>query len=146
MADPISAFFASLATAAAPAATAAVPAATAAGTTAAMTAPSILGGGLTGAGMMTAGAPIIPGLLTTATPSALGTLGGTAMGAAEAAIPGSIESAGLVLNPATGTYLNPEYFALAESGMPLYTGGGSALSQLGTGLGSLGTIPFHYRD
>jgi len=144
MADPISAFFASLATAAAPAATAAtaaVPAATAAGTTAAMTAPSILGGGLTGAGMMTAGAPIIPGLLTTATPSALGTLGtlgGTAMGAAEAAIPGSIESAGLVLNPATGTYLNPEYFALAESGMPLYTGGGSALSQLGTGLGSLG--------
>ena len=30
-------------------------------TTAAMAAPSILGGGMTGAGMMTAGAPIVPG-------------------------------------------------------------------------------------
>ena len=136
--DPVTA------TAVATAATAAA-APTAATVLPAVAAPSILGGGLTGAGMITAGAPIIPGLLTTAAPSALGTLGtlgtlgGTAMGAAEAAIPGSIESAGLVLNPATGTYLNPEYFALAESSMPLYTGGGSALSQLGTGLGSLGS-------
>ena len=53
-------------------------------TTAAMSAPSILGGGMTGAGMMTAGAPIVPGLLTSATPSmfgGLGALGGVAMGA-----------------------------------------------------------------
>ena len=53
-------------------------------TTAAMAAPSILGGGMTGAGMMTAGAPIVPGLLTSATPSmfgGLGALGGAAMGA-----------------------------------------------------------------
>jgi len=45
----------------------------------------------------------------------------------------------LVFNPSTGTFLNPEYFALAESGMPLYTGAGNTLSQVGTGLGSLGS-------
>jgi hypothetical protein len=77
MADPISALFASLVAAAGPAATAA---GTTAGTTAAMAAPSILGGGMTGAGMMTAGAPIVPGLLVSSTPSMLGSLG--AMGSA----------------------------------------------------------------
>ena len=88
--------------------------------------------------------------------SLLGVGGGAAGGASEAvgstagaaipgaaipgaAIPGSIESAGLVLNPATGTYLNPAYFAGATSGLPLYTGAGSTLSQIGTGLGSLGS-------
>ena len=45
----------------------------------------------------------------------------------------------LVFNPSTGTFLNPQYFAGATSGMPLYTGAGSALSQIGTGLGSLGS-------
>jgi len=71
MAEPISALFSSLAAAG----SSALPAATA---------PSILGGGMTGAGMMTAGAPIVPGLLTSATPSmfgGLGALGGAAMGA-----------------------------------------------------------------
>jgi hypothetical protein len=78
--------------------------------------------------------------------SLLGVGGGAAGSASEAvgstagaAIPGSIESAGLVLNPATGTYLNPAYFAGATSGLPLYTGAGSTLSQIGTGLGSLGS-------
>jgi len=50
-----------------------------------------------------------------------------------------VTAEGLVFNPATGTFLNPSYFAGATSGMPLYTGGGSALSQIGTGLGSLGS-------
>ncbi len=53
-------------------------------TTAAMSAPSILGGGMTGAGMMTAGAPIVPGILASSTPGlmgGLGSLGGAAMGA-----------------------------------------------------------------
>ena len=53
-------------------------------TTAAMSAPSILGGGMTGAGMMTAGAPIVPGILASSTPGlmgGLGALGGAAMGA-----------------------------------------------------------------
>ena len=50
-----------------------------------------------------------------------------------------VTAEGLVFNPATRTFLNPQYFAGATSGMPLYTGGGSALSQIGTGLGSLGS-------
>ncbi len=56
-------------------------------TTAAMAAPSILGGGMTGAGMMTAGAPIVPGILASSTPGlmgGLGSLGGAAFNAAKA--------------------------------------------------------------
>lgn len=45
----------------------------------------------------------------------------------------------LVYNPATGNFINPEYFVGATSSMPLYTGAGSTLSQIGTGLGSLGS-------
>jgi hypothetical protein len=74
MAEPISALFSSLAAAG----SSALPAATA---------PSILGGGMTGAGMMTAGAPIVPGLLASSTPTlmgGLGSLGGSAMEAAGA--------------------------------------------------------------
>ena len=87
MAEPISALFSSLAAAG----SSALPAATA---------PSILGGGMTGAGMMTAGAPIVPGLLASSTPTlmgGLGSLGGTAMGAAGAT------SATSALNPAVPT-------------------------------------------
>ena len=71
---------------------------------------------------------------------AMGGAGGAAGSTAGtgAAVPGSIGTE-LVFNPATGTYLNPSYFAGATSSMPLYTGGGSALSQIGTGLGSLGS-------
>ena len=61
--------------------------ATAAATTAAELAPAIVGGGMTGAGMMTAAAPVVPGLLTSSTPglmSGLGSLGGAAFGAAKA--------------------------------------------------------------
>jgi len=49
-------------------------------TTAAMAAPSILGGGITGAGMMTAAAPIVPGILASSTPTLMGGL--EALGAA----------------------------------------------------------------
>lgn len=58
-------------------------------TTAAMSAPSILAGTgstLTGAGMMTAGAPVVPGLLASSTPTlmgGLGSLGGAAFNAAK---------------------------------------------------------------
>jgi hypothetical protein len=65
-----------------------------------------------------------------------GATGGTA-GAAE----GSIGTE-LVFNPATGTYLNPEYFVGAGGGMPLFTGGGSALSQIGTVGSNLGGAAF----
>lgn len=67
-----------------------------------------------------------------------GAMGGAAGGTTGAAAPGSIGTE-LVFNPATGTYLNPSYFAGATSSMPLYTGAGSTLSQIGTGLGSLGS-------
>ena len=53
-------------------------------TTAAMSAPSILAGTgstLTGAGMMTAGAPVVPGLLASSTPSLMGGLGALGTGA-----------------------------------------------------------------
>jgi hypothetical protein len=71
---------------------------------------------------------------------AMGGAGGAAGSTAGtgAAVPGSIGTE-LVFNPATGTYLNPSYFAGATSSMPLYTGAGSTLSQIGTGLGSLGS-------
>ena len=68
---------------------------------------------------------------------AMGGAGGAA-GGTTGAVPGSIGTE-LVFNPATGTYLNPAYFAGATSSMPLYTGAGSTLSQIGTGLGSLGS-------
>ena len=67
-----------------------------------------------------------------------GGVGATTGGATGAAVPGSIGTE-LAFNPATGTYLNPSYFAGATSSMPLYTGAGSTLSQIGTGLGSLGS-------
>jgi hypothetical protein len=63
---------------------------------------------------------------------------GGATGGTTGAVEGSIGTE-LVFNPATGTYLNPSYFAGATSSMPLYTGAGSTLSQIGTGLGSLGS-------
>lgn len=67
-----------------------------------------------------------------------GGVGATTGGTTGAALPGSIGTE-LVFNPATGTFLNPSYFAGATSSMPLYTGAGSTLSQIGTGLGSLGS-------
>jgi hypothetical protein len=53
-------------------------------TTTAMAAPSILAGTgstLTGAGMMTAGAPVVPGILASSTPSMFGGLGALGSGA-----------------------------------------------------------------
>jgi hypothetical protein len=87
-------------------------------------------GGLGGAAGTTAGTTAGAG-----TGAAAGAGAGTAAGAA---VPGSIGTE-LVFNPATGTFLNPSYFAGATSSMPLYTGAGSTLSQIGTGLGSLGS-------
>jgi len=83
-----------------------------------------LGGALGGAGSYLGGA--------------MGGVGGATGGTTGAAVPGSIGTE-LAFNPATGTFLNPSYFAGATSSMPLYTGAGSALSQIGTGLGSLGS-------
>lgn len=50
-------------------------------------------------------------------------------------------SMGLVFNPATGTYLNPEYFAGATTPLATYTGGegllSNAMGNLGSSLGEI---------
>jgi len=48
----------------------------------------------------------------------------------------------LVPNAATGSLLNPEYYALASSANPIYTGAGSLGSKIATGAGSLLDTPF----
>jgi len=69
---------------------------------------------------------------------------GAASGAAAvpAAAEGAAASGGLLFNPATGSFLNPEYYALASSANPIYTGAGSLGSQIATGAGSLMDTPF----
>lgn len=49
---------------------------------------------------------------------------------ANAAMAGAGEApfAGAVFNPATGTWINPDYFVGATTGIPLYTGGQGLLS------------------
>jgi hypothetical protein len=67
-------------------------------TTAAMSAPSILAGTgstLTGAGMMTAGAPVVPGILASSTPTLMGGLGSLGGAAFNAAKSNPFQTAGL---------------------------------------------------
>lgn len=53
-------------------------------------------------------------------------------------VPGSIESSGMVLNPATGTYMNPEYFAGTGTTNPIYTGAGGVGSKIWEGAKTVG--------
>ena len=109
---------------------------------------AMVGGGLSGGTSLLRGKSLGSSLKNAAIGAALGGGGsylgglmggaGGATGVGTGAVEGSIGTE-LVFNPATGTYLNPAYFAGATSSMPLYTGAGSALSQIGTGLGSLGS-------
>lgn len=87
-------------------------------TTAAMSAPSILAGTgstLTGAGMMTAAAPVVPGILTTATPSLMGGLGALGSGALQYAKDNPLSTASFGL----GMYdrMNPSSAPLQPSAM-----------------------------
>jgi hypothetical protein len=70
--------------------------------------------------------------------------GSFASGAATvpAAAQGAASQAGLLFNPATGSFLNPEYYALASSANPIYTGASSLGSQIATGARSLMDTPF----
>jgi hypothetical protein len=63
----------------------------------AVSAPSILGGGLTGAGMMTAGAPVVPGILASSTPGIMGGLGALGTGALDAVKANPFQTANLGL-------------------------------------------------
>ena len=79
------------------------------------------GGGLAGQGLLGAGAA--EGT-TTLAPEALA---------------GTIESSGMVFNPATGSYLAPEAYFGASSATPLFTGTGSMLDKFTMGAQSLGS-------
>ncbi len=83
-----------------------------------------------------AGGDPVKGLMMNA--SALG--GAQGLGV-PAAAQGAAGQAGLVFNPATGSFINPEYYALASSANPIYTGAGSLGSQVSTGIGSLLDTP-----
>ena len=78
----------------------------------AVAAPSILGGGLTGAGMMTAAAPIIPSILAPSSAGILGTLG---TGALEYAKANPLQTAGFGLN--IYDRMNPSQAPLQPSAM-----------------------------
>jgi hypothetical protein len=66
-----------------------------------------------------------------------GLFGGATAGAGTSIIPGSIESSGMVLNPATGTYMNPDYFTNVL-GNQVYTGAGGVGSKIMTGAQTVG--------
>lgn len=55
------------------------------------------------------------------------------------ALAGTIESSGMVFNPATGSYLSPEAYLGASSSAPIYTGTGSMLDKFTTGAQSVGS-------
>jgi hypothetical protein len=84
-------------------------------TTAAMSAPSILGGGMTGAGMMTAGAPIVPGILASSTPGLMGGLGALSGAAFDAAKANPFQTLGLGMN--VYDRMNPSQAPLQQSPM-----------------------------
>lgn len=95
-----------------------------------MAIPALIGAGIGGGVNLARGKDPLKGALIG---GALGGAGGGLFGtggllngaaAAEtAAIPSTIESAGLAFNQATGTHLAPEYYLGAGSSFPVFTGG-----------------------
>lgn len=73
-------------------------------------------------------------------------LGASPVGAkvAEAGMAANAPFAGAVFNPATGTYLNPEYFVGASSSMPVFTGGQGLVSNALSDLSNY--IPSYMQD
>ena len=100
-----------------------------------------VGGLLKGAALGGAGGALgggVSNLMSTGSLMGANTAGAaaTAGNAASSAIPGTIESSGLVFNPSTGTYLNPEYYAGASSPLATYTGGEGLFSNAMSNIGS----------
>ena len=95
----------------------------------AVAAPSILGGGMTGAGMMTAGAPIVPGILSTSTPTLMGSLGALGTGALETARANPLQTANLGLGI---------YDRMNQSQAPLQPSPALSAQQL---IGQQGAVP-----
>lgn len=87
-------------------------------TTAAMSAPSILAGTgstLTGAGMMTAAAPVVPGILASSTPGLMSGLGALGSGALDYAKANPFQTLGLGMN--VYDRMNPSQAPLQPSPM-----------------------------
>jgi hypothetical protein len=111
---------------------------------------ALIGGSLGyGGGLLAAPGAAAAGTTAAGTSAATGAgagLGANAPGAAAfnqsmglSGLPGmgTIESAGMVFNPATGTYLSPSSYLGASTPFATYTGNEGLLSQIGTGAGSL---------
>jgi len=83
----------------------------------------ISGGIMGGIGGEFAGADAVSGV-----GSPTGGVAGAGAVPTSAIVPNSIESSGMVFNPSTGTYLNPENFIGASTPFATYTGGEGLLS------------------
>ena len=77
-------------------------------------------------------------------PAVAGTAGATGTATSGAVLPGTVESMGLVFNPATGTYLAPEAFLGASTAFPVFTGGEGLLSNAFGNISS--SIPSSVKD
>jgi hypothetical protein len=110
---------------------------------------AMVGAAVGGGGSLLSGKSLGKSLKNAAIGGTLGYGGGTLLGGAGAAggasslapeaLAGTIESSGMVFNPATGSYLAPEAYLGANSATPLFTGTGSILDKASMGAQSLGS-------
>jgi len=110
---------------------------------------AMVGAAVGGGGSLLSGKSLGKSLKNAAIGGTLGYGGGTLLGGAGAtggasslapeALTGTIESSGMVFNPATGSYLAPEAYFGATSATPLFTGTGSMLDKFTMGAQSLGS-------
>jgi hypothetical protein len=113
---------------------------------------AMVGAAVGGGGSLLSGKSLGKSLKNAAIGGTLGYGGGTLLGGAGAAggaggasslapeaLAGTIESSGMIFNPATGSYLAPEAYLGASSATPLFTGTGSMLDKFTMGAQSLGS-------
>jgi hypothetical protein len=110
---------------------------------------AMVGAAVGGGGSLLSGKSLGKSLKNAAIGGTLGYGGGTLLGGAGAAgttsslapeaLAGTIESSGMVFNPATGSYLAPEAYLGASSSAPIFTGTGSMLDKVSMGAQSLGS-------
>ena len=105
---------------------------------------AMVGAAVGGGGSLLSGKSLGKSLKNAAIGGTLGYGGGTLMGGAGAAgttsslapeaLTGTIESSGMVFNPATGSYLAPEAYLGANSANPILTAGNGLFSSMPSGL------------
>ena len=105
---------------------------------------AMVGAAVGGGGSLLSGKSLGKSLKNAAIGGTLGYGGGTLMGGAGAAggtsslapeaLAGTIESSGMVFNPATGSYLAPEAYLGANSANPILTAGNGLFSSMPSGL------------